>query len=230
MAIAFDAASSAGNKEVTSLTWSHTCSGADRLLIVTPGSNNAGGAGPAPSYVTYNGTTLTWLLTQQSGVTLDMWYAIAPATGANNITVVYPTAPKFMSGTAVSFTGVDQTTPVNANAQGGGTPTPINRTIAPTELNSMIVDGISGWKSSNLVPGTSQTEAVDNVYVDAETANSYWQVSLTGTVTVSWSHDGTTIGLGVLALTPAAGGGGGGSTWFEEGVMRGTGRGIYRGV
>ena len=56
--IAFDATANGQDSNVASLTWSHTCTGSDLVLIV--GVSTRGGDGDAvPTGVTYNGVAMT---------------------------------------------------------------------------------------------------------------------------------------------------------------------------
>jgi hypothetical protein len=61
--IAFDAASGGTrfNSAGTSHSWSHTCTGSDRFLVVQVGSFRSAGGGDVVSGVTYNGVSMTLL-------------------------------------------------------------------------------------------------------------------------------------------------------------------------
>jgi len=84
MAIAFDATTDGGNTTATSLTYSHTCTGSNRILFVSVigaiGSDNVTGA-------TYAGAAMTLVDKQASARSTYLFYLIAPATGANNVVV-----------------------------------------------------------------------------------------------------------------------------------------------
>lgn len=105
MAIAFDATSS-GNANATSLTFSHTCSGSERVLWVgcyVSGGDNITG-------ITYAGVSMTKMVgtPMDSGYYLYLWYLAAPATGANNI-VITPSGTRDMLAISSSYTGAKQT-------------------------------------------------------------------------------------------------------------------------
>lgn len=109
--IAFDAATNSGYQAAASTySWSHTCTGTERFLSVdievlsVPGTTVTG--------ITYNGVALTLIGTQAtvSGAgRVECWGLIAPASGSNTIAVTL-SASVASAGTAVSYTGVDQTT------------------------------------------------------------------------------------------------------------------------
>jgi len=114
MAIAFDAISS-GSTTATSLTFSHTCTGSDRILFV--GMTDDSGGSSLITGITYNGVALTKIGgVQTSGDRWStLWYLIAPATGANNV-VVTASSSSVLSGHAASYTGAKQTGQPDSNA------------------------------------------------------------------------------------------------------------------
>lgn len=88
MAIAFDS-SSYGSDEITAITWSHTCTGSNLILIVWVDHEGTTGN---PSTVTYNGVSLTQIPTISpfspgGNRKLYGYYLIGPTTGAHNIIV-----------------------------------------------------------------------------------------------------------------------------------------------
>ncbi|HSX15669.1 MAG TPA: hypothetical protein VLF40_02675 [Candidatus Saccharimonadales bacterium] len=118
VSVAFDAVgpSSAGARVAsgTSLTWSHTCSGTARLLIVgVVLSTNT-----TVSNVKYNGVTMTQVSagSVQSGGTggtgsAQLYYLTNPALGANNVVVTSGASGQIIAG-STSFTNVNQASPI----------------------------------------------------------------------------------------------------------------------
>jgi hypothetical protein len=113
VAIAFDATSQGTlvNPGLTS-TWSHTCTGANRILWV-------GFFADSQSHDTLNneltGVTYAAVAMTRAGTTYcpgDRWtylyYLVNPATGANNI-VITSTFSGALQGSAISYTGAKQT-------------------------------------------------------------------------------------------------------------------------
>lgn len=136
MAIAFDAATSvSGVLTGTTGTLSHTCSGSERLLLVAvQTTSNVDVTG-----CTYNGVAMTELVSSQNVFSTTWWisvfYIVAPATGANNIVATCASSVnKYIS--AVSYTGVDQTNPIDAYGQGTSSATPLSLTTASTIDNA----------------------------------------------------------------------------------------------
>lgn len=109
MAIARDANSN-GNDTNTSLTFSHTCSGSNRILFV--GIATFGGSGgDIVTGVTYNGVGMTRINTlQANGLTprVYLYYLINPATGANNVVVSCGATSGYIAGIGSSYTGAKQ--------------------------------------------------------------------------------------------------------------------------
>lgn len=148
MAVAFDAVTTAAVPSGTtaSLTFSHTDgSGSDRCLtvVVTQWASTITGV---PSGVTYAGVALTKVSDSGRGSAGDcvtIWRLVAPATGANNVVVTW-TVPLDKQGraNAVTFTGVDQTTPDGTGATATGTSTAPSATQTTTS-GDWIVDGVA---------------------------------------------------------------------------------------
>lgn len=107
MAIAFDA-SSAGTLDLsnTSISWSHTCTGSNGLLVV--GLFESSGI-PVVSSVTYNSVGLTEIDVQAVDTDrhFSLWYLLGPSTGTNTVTINAST-PSTLYGAASSYTGVAQ--------------------------------------------------------------------------------------------------------------------------
>lgn len=142
----------AGGTNLTSpLTWSHTCAGSNRVLIVGinwgPGSLNDSTF--AITSVTYNGVAMTLVpssLTHTNNINHGfcvMYYLVAPATGANNVVVTWtnsgPNAGDGIGAGSLGFTGVNQTTPFSnlATAFGNSTATSVAVTSA---VGNIVVD------------------------------------------------------------------------------------------
>lgn len=107
MAIALDASSGSFGVGVTSLTWAHTCTGSNLLLLVGFLTNNDT---DIITGVTYNGVAMTkiqQLLTSTNSYHSYVWGLLAPATSANNI-VISASGSSLIYAGAVSYTGVSQ--------------------------------------------------------------------------------------------------------------------------
>ena len=158
--IAYDASSSTSGS-AASFTFALTTSGANRLLVV--GVTIQTNAGQTVSGVTYAGAALTFVRSDiiAGSVRSELWYRIAPATGSNSVVVTLSASAKTAAG-AVSFTGVDQTTPVDA--QNGATGTSVTPSVTVTTVTdgAWVVDAAAFRSTGVGVPtgnaGAGQTQ------------------------------------------------------------------------
>ena len=148
--VAFDfvGPSSAGTSctACASLSWSHTVSGSNTLLTASVGVGTSGSDSRTVA-VTYNGIAMTSAgkVHANNGTTgfVELFYLKAPSSGANTVQVTITGGNvDAMSGGSVSFTGVDQTTPVRNITTNFGSDTTPTVTISSAAGN-MVVDGVS---------------------------------------------------------------------------------------
>lgn len=160
--LAFDAASSATDF-ATSLTWSHTCSGEGRALIV--GVTMVEDASSVSS-VTYNGDALTLIGSAQrvsggsGNVRVEQWKLANPDAGTHDIVVTLSGGVTTLVGGAVSFTGAHPDTAgltgTQATATGASTAPTVN---AASSVGDVVVDTMGIYNSgAALSAGASQTE------------------------------------------------------------------------
>lgn len=210
MAIAFDAVSTGMNAtDPTSLTWSHTCSGSDRVLIVgtSTESDSSGHTAQTVSGITYAGVALSHIRSDyitDNGT--ELWYLIAPATGANNIVVTMTAVVDGLFGAGLSFTGVDQTNPIDNNAGTTTTGTSISQALTTNVANAMIVNIMQHYNSSAvLTPDADQTQRFNTPTTgDNDQAGGTRLVTTATSYTTSWTtdiNDGMT--LSVVSLKPS---------------------------
>jgi hypothetical protein len=133
MAIAFDTAVDGSFvAPATSQTWSHTCTGTDRVLIVAVITQGSAG-GDVVSGITYNTVAMTRINTDQLGASTSrtyLYYLINPASGANNVVVSYSTSIT-AGAISSSYTGADQVSQPDSSNTGdvsGVTTITVNQT------------------------------------------------------------------------------------------------------
>lgn len=201
MAVAFDATANSSGTGVSSLTYSHTCTGSDRVLIVAITWGDTSITGASITSVTYNGVALTQYSTRMGGIGLnEVWYLIAPATGANNIVVtvtnVVPAeAPSsnIVAG-SMSFTGVDQTTPLGTAVTAAANSTGPSASVTGVSTNNFIFDslcvGSAGSTQPTITVNGTQTQrwqtkigGAGNRIAGAGST----KASAVGSVTMSWT-------------------------------------------
>lgn len=148
--IAFDAASSnSGN--TNSLSWLHTVSGAKRILIVGVSIRDTN---MTVGGITYGGAPLTFIDAQNNGTNcrVELWMRVAPATGANNVIVTLSGSTRVVGG-AVSFTNVDQASPIDA-----GPTFAVGNSTAPSVAVTIVTD--NAWVMDNLAFNDNATDTV----------------------------------------------------------------------
>lgn len=193
MAIALDTASTYKTQfPGTSLTWAHTCTGSNLILIVTTTVEQ----GDRVTSVTYNGVAMTQgIKASNSTDELYIYYLVNPSTGANNIVVnVSPSSD--IHGASASYTGASQTGQPDATnsvrniAIGAGDHT-VSLTVVAN--NSWLVATYSSLTSSpvSAVNGVNRTGTFDQgalfdsngaVSAGAQTIGMHWNAIDTQTI------------------------------------------------
>jgi hypothetical protein len=112
MAIAFGAATNGGNTTGTSLSFAHTCTGADRILVVGCYRVEQPITG-----VTYAGIAMAqvdFVQDTPAGNTSNLFMLVNPASGANNV-IISTGASSYIGGNAASYSGAAQSSQPDAH-------------------------------------------------------------------------------------------------------------------
>lgn len=213
--IVIDSQTSSGFQDNNPIVWNMTIgSGSNRAVVVTCAGDQT------PNLLT--GITVGSLSLTLANVTTDgadsVWtyYGIAPASGSQTITV--SSNGGHQSCGAFSFTGVNQSTPLEISTGtvlpgDSGTTGYVSSTFTTTVAGDYLVDGIfynSG--SGTMVAGTSQTPSfvIRNTNEDTSSGHSAKGTVSAGTNFMSWTFalfHGKTV-QAMLALEPAPAPGG----------------------
>jgi hypothetical protein len=158
VAVAHDTSNTRTLAAVTTISWSHTASGSNRLA--TAGFGAGGASIPAITAATYGGAAMTQsgtLSDGSAGVRVSIYHYIAPATSSQTIQFDFSTAAYGCAG-SVSFTGVDQTTPTGTAATNtaAGT-TSVTVTAGGVAADDMVLDCVKDYTGIPVV-GADQTE------------------------------------------------------------------------
>jgi hypothetical protein len=147
----------------TSNTFAHTVAGSDRVLYVFVTTRFS----DTVTAVTYNGDALSQIATVNNSpdnlVSACVWRLIAPDTGTNNVVVTF-SAARTGECTAVSLTGVHQTTPegtpaTGSDVSGGGFTNP--SVVVSSATGELVVDCVglqNDSTSKTLTVGADQTQ------------------------------------------------------------------------
>jgi len=161
-----DSTSSGKTPPRTSLTVSHPTAGSNRLMLVGISINNF--AGETVSSVTYNGVALTQVGSRANATDarVEIWRLIAPPTGTHDVVITFSSELSSASRAGVmTFTGVNQTTPLGtfASAIGSASPATVNVTSAANELVFDTVGTESQSSPFSLTVGAGQTQRWSSV-------------------------------------------------------------------
>jgi len=210
MPVALNAATTGFNEGST--TFSHTPAGTDRLLVVLV---VRGWPYNAVTSVTFNGINLTQIPGFERGdggfIAVDAWYLVNPDATTANVVVTVASNTRLCC-TAISFTGVHQTTPLGTAANNNGTGTSPTLNVS-SDVDGMVVDclgGVEGKILGGTGAGTGQTErstvsvASGGNRRDQRTST---EAGTGGTVTMSWGI-GTSDNwyIGAVPVKPASAG------------------------
>lgn len=208
MAIAHDATTNATPiSDAASMTFSHTVSGTDRLLVVKVGKRGAAGVTVT---VTYGGASMTQQISQTGPNFQEVliFTLIAPATGANNVVVTFSASVNQGFASASSYTGVDQTTPMDAAATGtSGTSATASHSITTVTDNAWVVDNvIVDALSITMTAATGRTERTNQTNNQTFGTSDRGPISPAGSVTMDWTFTSADWTIALAALRPAVSG------------------------
>jgi len=187
MALAYDNSSSGSGLSVATVSFAHTCSGAERLLVALIGFGD--GANKTISTITYAGQAMTQVsgtATWASGWTgmVPICYLINPPVGSNTFTVTLNAASSTIGAGVISFTGAHQTYPVvDRNVAG----------IFAAPPSTITIPSVAG----RIVVGATMTDADTTMTITSGTSrqtkyglsgsHSYALGSIDGGGTISWT-------------------------------------------
>jgi hypothetical protein len=173
--------------------------------------------GQTVNTVTYAGQALTFLNAQNNGTNdrVELWYKVGPVTGGNNVVVTLQAGEtaRIVAG-AVSLTGVDQATPIDAVATfATGTSLAPSVVINTTTDNAWVIDTLAAITdvTANAGPGQSARWNYNNTGGPPltrvrGTGSTEGPRSPAGAVTMSWALESVQPWvIGAVALRPAGG-------------------------
>ena len=208
MAIAFDSVTENGQVDSPSspTTYSHTCSGSDRFLLVGVTLRRSPSPAGTISSVTYNGAAMTLVgtpaLIASNTQRVHLYYLENPDAGTNTISITHTAGQTNLWSLAASYTGVDQTPDIeDTGTQAGGVATSSSITMTSTSAGALMVGYF--WADNNSSTSTDTLRNSTNTQ-----ANIVDLIKATaGSDTLNLSH--TNSNRAAFGLTLAAAGGGG---------------------
>jgi hypothetical protein len=164
-------------------------------VVLSPSAAQAGACGTtacgSATSVTYNGVALTFAGAATNGTgRSEIWYLTAPASGTHSVVVTAPNATA-VTATSMSFTGVNQTTPLGSTAGAIGTSTSPQVSLA-SAVGEPVFDVMGAvGTTAPTVAGATQTvrktnttsTGLDRVVIGSSTAPGAGATS----VTMQWT-------------------------------------------
>lgn len=200
MAIAFNATSNGTATATSPVTWSHTCTGSNLILVVAV--DVYAGATPDCTGVTYNSNALTLIGSKRTSsfIQTSLWYLLSPSTGANTVSVAFTGSSPSCNGRATSYTGVSQSG--QPDAVGGNTG--VNTVNVTTITDNSWVVGVcmdqANQPTANLTSrGNISTGGGFGNYQDTNGPK-----TPAGSQTVSWTYSVFSSGLQAASFSPFA--------------------------
>lgn len=154
--------STASTNSASTLNWAHTVGvGTNRLLVVALSLRHTGTQ--AATGVTYNGINLTPLIVQTNNgnARVELWYLINPPSGTANVAIAWGGGSTRAVGGAMSFSGVDQTTPLEdpegavGNNTGAGA---VTVTVTPTVAGAWVIDAVASRTGLTMTAAGGRTQ------------------------------------------------------------------------
>ena len=205
--IRIDTTATASSSCTGNLTWSHTVSGNDRYLVV--GVSTSSTAGVSPTSVTYGGTALTLQQSDNAGSNRVFWYGLlAPALGTANVVVALPvTAACGVVGGSMSFTGVNQATPIGNSTTTTGTNTTATASVTLTQGDRAVgvLAATNAATATPVAPATLRYSVLQSPVIGAaETVDNRTNGNTTPAVAFTLPGTTTLWSLSVVALNAVA--------------------------
>ncbi len=214
--ISQDARTVGSSASANSLSINHTTgSGSNRLMLVMVTTGFASGTLPSVSAITYGGQNLSLVngISNGSTVRSEIWKLVNPPSGSSNA-VISLSSTNPVTATVITYTGVDQATPLGTSVTGGsgkGNAFSLNVASATNDLvvDSFAVDGDGTNTAPTPSVGSGQTlleSMKPAIYLNGSVSSKPGAASTTN---MSWSWTGPKqqpAGVAV-AIKPASGGG-----------------------
>ena len=202
---AVDNVSSFGSNGVGPFTWSHTCSGTDRLLRVTTAHFDSS---DIVTSVTYNGVALTAVpsgSTNNGQYYITAYYLIAPDAGTYDIVVTVSGNVFDFGAGATSYTDAHQTTPLGTAVTATGTSTTPSVTVS-SAADELVDDGLVIIHGGTLSVGVGQTQRWNAIASSGYIKYAGSTEGGAASTTMSWSNSSSqTWAIVAVPIKPTAG-------------------------
>lgn len=178
------------------IAFNHTCTGSNLILwLAVQIFQDVSGVGSVVS-ATYNGVAMTKYVDHlATGTTMytALYYLIGPSTGTNSLSVLFTGAVDDIGMQSSSYTGVDQTTGVDASGTGEGFGTTATATFSSMADNCEFIDSMIHFGTGAITKGANQTLVNRNNATSTSKGSSFLTTPKTpaGSVSMSWTWTGS---------------------------------------
>jgi hypothetical protein len=205
-----------GSYYTNTFSWSHTTgSGSDRIMIVGVSIRSSS---VSVGSITYGAQSLTSIRSDinSNGVSSELWYLTAPNPGTHTVTVTLSGSSRATGGSC-TYTGVNQTTPIENSAGGSNYNSSPSQSITVNTANCLLLGhvailGTSSYPYSVVAvssEGSGQTQQWDEVTTSTNNVNTRGHGSDkspvgTGSQSMSWTLSGSARwAVSLVAIRPA---------------------------
>ncbi len=175
--------------DAQSFSFSHTSTGSNRLLVVSVYCDNGDRDVTNVSYGGTNLDHLTTIIHSGGKPRIEVWYLTAPETGSNTILVSLAEGADKCAIGAISYTGVNQTNPIQGTTTTQGYSTSPSVTIS-TETGDLVQDAMASISDGSPSVGLGQTQRY-NMEMGGPGVSSHYGTASTKewatSVTMNWS-------------------------------------------
>lgn len=210
-AIAWDAKAVGVNTTTSPITWAHTCTGSNMLLVVQ-GANKGTGTSTITA-PTYNGTTMAIASSQQVFNSLHnitaLYYLINPTTGANTVSMAFGGTAASCNGASSSYSGVQQSGQPDATNSVTGTAANVSIAVTTVADNCWVVGAFASQNTSATTAGQTLRESFSygpTSVVMANLQDTNGVVHPAGSQTMSWTNGSAAYALVGASFAPVVAG------------------------
>jgi hypothetical protein len=204
MALALDTSTDGGSATTTSHSFSHTCTGPNRILIVAYGTDTADNTDYVTG-ITYNGVAMTAIDSFRSpGLGgHEMFYLINPASGANNVVITLSQAKLVYAASASYINALDSGQPNTSNGNAVDPNTTLAVSVTTTVPNCWLVSSAVRKAGSVSVLSAGASTTARKVNGGVAIGDSNGPVGAVGSYSQTWNSSVNT-GISVItaAITP----------------------------
>ena len=208
MPLAFDATANGAATPGTSITYSHTCTGSNLILLVAI-VNSGGTGGDVITGITYNSVAMTNAISVDGGnFRVYWWFLVNPATGANDV-VVSSSDSEFLRSASASYTGALQTGQPDGTDSDIQTPgTTITSSITTTEDNSWNMSAVANASNLDMTASTGVGAERNNVVNVLHIGDSDAPKTPAGAHGMTWTCSSQNLAAVQISIAPALPSGG----------------------